>query len=108
MIGARQPIVLAAAAAKMRHHAAPTQLTRMAHQTRGIVAARTAFQPVKDYYEVGIVSSRVQPIQIDEIIIRRLPAFAPQAEINRGVEKMSIDCLQITAGQPPRRTVSRF
>src|ERR1044071_4790480 len=47
MIRARQPVGFAAAAAKVRHHAAPAALGRRTHQTERVMTSRVAFEAVE-------------------------------------------------------------
>ena len=76
MIGARQPIDLAAAAAKVRHHAAPAQLLGHRHHAQRVVTARAAFEAMKQHKQLRRAALTIHPIEIDEIAVRRLPALA--------------------------------
>ena len=63
----------------MHHDAAPAFTLRHAHQRFGIRAFARTFQAVKqdEYFLPRIRGGfEIHPVQINEIIIRRIPAFA--------------------------------
>ena len=51
VVGARQPVEFAAAAAEMHHHALPAALHNGMHQCARVMAARAAFESVKQHQQ---------------------------------------------------------
>ena len=105
VIGARQLINLAAASAKVRHDAAPTHMLCAAHQTQRVVAARTAFEAVKQHEQLIRCSSARRPIEVDEVAVRRHPSFAPILHPPSPRELARVNSLQVPTRQPPRRRI---
>src|ERR687893_413253 len=101
MVGTHEAVVLAAAAAKMRDNAAPTQTTCVVHQSNRIMTAGTAFQPMKKHDQIRGISAPVQPVEINEVVIGCLPALATQLKVARRIEKAGVNTLQMPARQPP-------
>src|SRR5262245_37392071 len=106
MIRLRQPIEFAAAAAKMRHHAAPALPRRHGHQTQRIVTPRITFETVEEHNQPGFLPV-IEPIKVDEIAVGCLPALTAVLKTVVFAKPSRIQGLQISARQPPRSTVIR-
>src|SRR5574343_90937 len=103
MVGARLAVQLARAAAKMRQGQAPADLPAGLRGRNGVMAARTAFQAVKKDQQRCICTA-IEMIDVDEVAIRRCPAFAPQGQ-GAGLDEQGPEGLGVPAGQPGRRLV---
>src|SRR5580765_5923836 len=68
---------------------------------------RATFQAVKQHDESGVVRFLAEPVEIDEILIRGLPAFATKSDAAIFRQRARIDGLQVPARQPPRSTINR-
>src|SRR5262245_10513081 len=106
MIRLQQPIKFTAAAAKMRHHAAPAFPRRHGHQTQRIMTPRITFETVEEHNQPGFLPA-IEPIKVDEIAIERLPALSAVLKTVVFSEPSRIQGLQISARQPPRSAVTR-
>ena len=131
VVGARQAVGRATAAAKVWHDAAPAAGGGGLHQAARVVRAAASFQAVEEDEERDDERDRerrgvrlrhcrlrwrdahrccarrtggVDPVEFDEVAVGRVPALAPVGGQRRlaGDRK---DCLQVAAGQPPRRAV---
>ena len=114
MVGARQPVRFAGTAPEMDHHTAPADCVQPVHQGARIVAARTAFEPMKQgdqrnhggsggrrvcitlYRTAGTV-----PVEVDEVAVRSLPSL-PVVERQGRFDQQRVEGLEVAAGEPLR------
>ena len=80
VVGTWRAVDLTTAAAKVRHGIGQALLAREVGKGFGIVAARAAFQAVEQHKQalsgLGRRSVGCQPVDVDEIAVRAVPAFA--------------------------------
>lgn len=88
----------------MDNGAVPAQRGDMRHQCTCIVAVRRPFESMKEYDE-RLVRFPVDEIEIDEILVGRIPALTSIGDERFGQAFCRVNRLQMSAGQPPWRTV---
>ena len=66
---------------------------------------RVAFQSVEEDNEFASIRRVIDPIEIDEIVIWRVPTLAPIRNRITSRQPACVNGLQMPAGQPPRRPV---
>ncbi len=91
----------AAAAAEVRHHAAPAVRGEQRHHVDGVLRLRAPFEPVKHDDERGVRrrARRVVPVELPEVAIRRRNALAPVRDGGARQEER-VDRLRVPARQP--------
>ena len=104
MIGALKTIRGATATPKMYDHAAPSPCRHRTQQVSRVVTARPAFQAVKENHGRRFRGG-IDPVKIDEIAIRRFDSFAAVSRYRASKKQERINRLQVTARQPPGRTI---
>src|SRR5919108_6148330 len=90
----------------MHDHAATILPAQLICKAQRVMALGTALQAVKQHDQWGAVSGGIEPIQVDEIAVGRLPTLAPELQ-ERPREIVGINRLQVTARQPARRAIRR-
>ncbi len=108
VIGARKQVGFAGAAAEVHNQCAPAAIGRRLHEHARIVAARIAFQSVKQHEQrrrrVGGFGKR--EVDVDEVAVGCVPALAPVADARQRHQLGREDRLQVPARQPGRRGVA--
>ena len=91
MVGPGREVHLARATSEMRHRKTPVALPGQAGKGLRVVAGRRALQAVKEHQQgrrAGLCGSGhgrvgLQPIHVDKVLIRCLPAFALPTQVTR-------------------------
>jgi hypothetical protein len=104
VVGARRQIELARAAAKVRHREAPAAGLRIRGEGFGVVTRRGAFESMEQNEQGGAVVA-AEPVDVDEVAIRRRPALALEPRPLAGIaaaEEHRPDRLHMATRQPAR------
>ena len=77
VVGARRQVQRARTAAEVRHGIGPAQPRSTVREGPRVVARRRAFEPVEQHQQRCAGIGRIDKVDIDEVAVRRVPAFAP-------------------------------
>ena len=105
VVGARREIDLAGTAAEMGDGEAPAPLRRLGGEGLRVVAPRRALQAVEKHEQRRRAGGVAEPVDIDEVAIRRRPALAAKGRrrsVEAAAEERRPDRLQMSARQPAR------
>ena len=113
VVEARQAVGLARAAAEVRQREAPPERRRARREGLRIVTRAGAFEPVEQRQQRRARRRRLAgPVDIDEVAVRRAPAFAPQRHRRAAAtgdqcrpDRLRVAADRAGAAEPRRRAV---
>src|SRR3989475_886574 len=105
VVHARGQVDLSTARAEVEGHGAPAPLLRLAHEATDVVRLARALEAVKDDDEGSAPLARGQPVEVDEVAVRRAHALPPELGELGPTEERAPEGLKVRPPEPPRRVV---
>src|SRR5215470_11220324 len=105
VVEATRAIHLPAAGAEVDDQATPAHLLEAAEQPHDIVRACRAFEAVEHDDERSAGLTPGQPVEIEEVAVRRLDPLTPERRSPKAPQEGSPQGLEMLASVPPRRMI---